>query len=624
MDIIEHFPHLFNSYFFKLSASKLITMLKYFFLRVNLAAFFILISIGISFSQKTDPNELRFKNAKELMSLEKYSLAMQTFKPLISSLEGNQYAAISSYYYAISAYNDNHKYVARDMFLQILSEYPNWEKQDEVYLWLTNIYLQEGDYKKGLTYASKIKNHEILSAASGLKKSFLQKLELSQLDSLLKEYPSDKTIAEGLAEKIFQQPIANQDRDLLENIVSVYNLDNNRYRIDENLKSVKKDKYQVAVMLPFMKDKIKNNPKHLSNEFVIELYEGILMGASDLKSKGINISLHLYDTKKDSATTAEILELDEIKHMDLIIGPLFPDPVKIVSNFSFINRINMINPLSGNSEIIGKNPYAFLFLPSGKTRARKAADYMASTIENKNVFVFHGTNARDSVMAYEYKKEIEKQGFTVCYIDGVAKEDAKNILDILTNTNTVEFDASEFDSLEIDLKIKGNLRITKKDYLAIQPDSIGHVFVASNDQALAANTITGLETRGDAIALLGFEEWLSQQVISLGGLDRLNAHLIAPTFIDKSNPKYESLNALFMEAFNAYPTRNFYIGYEVMITTGKMMNRMGSLFQFDRGIDEIIEGEIFQGALYGNKNSNQIVPIIKFRNSELVVVSPKN
>ncbi len=580
-----------------------------------------LLSGSIAFSQSKDSNELKFRNAKELMNLEKYSLAMQAFKPLTSSQVDNRYAAISSYYFAISAYNINQKYVARDMFLQILHEYPKWEKQDEVYLWLTNIYLQEGNYKKGLIYASKIKDNEIKEEASGLKQSFLQKLELSQLDSLLKEYPSDRTVAAGLADKIIEMPIVDQDRDLLENIVTVYNLDNIKYRIDENLKSVKKDKYQVAVMLPFMKNKIKNNTKHLSNEFVIELYEGILIGASDLKSKGINISLHLYDTQKDSATTAELLMLHEIKYMDLIIGPLFPGPVKLVSDFAFVNRINMINPLSSNSEIIGKNPYAFLFMPSGKTRVQKAADYMASTIENKNVFVFHGENARDSVMAYEYKKEIEMRGFTVCYINGVAKEGAKDILDILTNTNTIEFNASEFDSLLNDNKIVGNLKITEKDYLVIQPDSIGHVFVASNDQALAANTITGLETRGDTIALLGSERWLSQQVISLGGLDRLNAHLIAPTFIDKSTTKYESLNTLYLETFNAYPTRNFYIGYEVMMTTGKMMNRMGNLFQFDHGINDIVEGELFQGLRYGSKNSNQIVPIIKFRNSELVVVT---
>lgn len=586
-------------------------------------AFAFFLTVSFAWAQNEDPSEARFKNGRELMDLGKYGLAMQALKPLTSSFESNRHEIISSFYYGVSAYNDNQKYVARDMFLQLLRKYPDWEKQDEVNLWLTNIYLQEGDYRKGLSYASKIKNREIVNEASILKRNYLKNLNYGQLDSLLNQYPSDQAIAASFADKIIELPIDEQDRDLLENIVSVFDLDNTKYRIEEKLKSVHKSKYQVAVLLPFMLDEIKENTKHLSNEFVIELYEGLLIGVSDLKNKGIDISLHLYDTKKNAFTTSRILEQEELKHMDLIVGPLFPGPVKLVSNFAFENQINMINPLSGNSEIIGNNPFAFLFMPSYETTARKSADYMSSVLENKNAFVFHGKNPKDSLMAYAYKKEIESKGFTVCYIAEVATEEAKDILNILTNTITVEFDASEFDSLVIENEIEGNLRITEKDYLVIQPDSIGHVFIASDDPALVANTITGLETRGDTIILLGSERWLDRRVIDLGGLDRLNAHLTAPTFVDKIKPKHESLNSIYMEVFNAYPTRNFYIGYEVIMTAGKLMGRLGNLFQYDPGINSFMSGEIFQGSLYGSENSNQFVPIIMFEDSELIVVNPR-
>jgi hypothetical protein len=193
----------------------------------------------------------------------------------------------------------------------------------------------------------------------------------------------------------------------------------------------------------------------------------------------------------------------------------------------------------------------------------------------------------------------------------------------LTNTVTIEFDAAEFDSLVADDKIEGNLRITEKDFLVIQPDSIGHVFVASNDPALVANAITGLVTRGDTIMLVGSERWLDEKAISLGGLDRLNSHLIAPTYIDKTRPKFEGLNTISIESFNTYPTRNFYIGYEVIMTAGKMMNKLGNRFQFDPGINDFVAGELFQGTLYGSENCNQIVPILKFDYSKLVVENPR-
>jgi tetratricopeptide (TPR) repeat protein len=582
-------------------------------------AFSILLLNASAQSDKSYKSD--FENGKELLKLGKYGLAMQAFRPLTSSISGNPYQKTAAFYYAVAAYNDNQKPVAKDMFLQIAAKHPEWEKMDEVNLWLSKIHFEEGEYNKGLLYASKIKANEPQQSAAEIKRQYISHMNYDQIEDLLSLYPSDHVIAGCLADKIIQLPIVEQDRDLLENIVSVFDLDKNKYRVDEKVKTIKKDRYHVAVMLPFMRDELRLSTKHLTNEFVIELYEGILMGVSELRSNGVNIQLHLYDTKKDGKVTAKLLELDELKHMDLIIGPLYPEPVKIVSEFAFKNQVNMINPLSQNSEIIGSNPYAFLFMPTHETQARYMADFMAAKMKNKNTLIFHGASDRDSVLAYSYKQEIEQHGFTVARIQKVPVEEGKQILDLLTNTITVEFDASEFGSEEGG--VQGSDGITEKDFYVIQPDSIGHVFVASNEPSLVANAITGLETRRDTILLVGLERWLEHRLISFGGLNRLNTHLIAPTYINKSNPKYESLNALFKETFRAFPTKNFYTGYEVMMAVGKLLKSSGTLFQFDPAINNFIPGEIFQGVLYGSENCNQVVPIVKFVNSELLLVNPR-
>ena len=57
------------------------------------------------------------------------------------------------------------------------------------------------------------------------------------------------------------------------------------------------------------------------------------------------------------------------------------------------------------------------------------------------------------------------------------------------------------------------------------------------------------------------------------------------------------------------------------MTIGTLMNKSGNLFQFDSGINDFIPGEIFQGLIFGANNCNQIVPILKFINSEPVVVN---
>ena len=199
--------------------------------RIALFLTFLLI-FSYSWAQKESTEDARFRNAKELMYQGKFGLAMQAFKPLANAYEGNRYTIISSFYYAVAAYNDGQKYVAKDMFLQILQRYPSWEKLDEVNLWLANIYLAEGDFINGFNYVSFINNPDIKSRAEELKTNYLQQMSLEELDSLIKENPSDKSVAINLADKISKLPIDQQDRGYLENIVSVFDLDKDYYEKD--------------------------------------------------------------------------------------------------------------------------------------------------------------------------------------------------------------------------------------------------------------------------------------------------------------------------------------------------------------------------------------------------------
>jgi len=368
-----------------------------------------------------------------------------------------------------------------------------------------------------------------------------------------------------------------------------------------------------------MFEELKVNPRRISNEFVMELYEGLLLGVSDLKSQGVDVKLHLYDTRRDSSYTANLVQLEELKHMDLIIGPLYPGPVKVVSDFAFHHQINMLNPLSTNSEIVTNNPFAFLFNPSDEMAAKKVADYVAKTILNKNVMIFHGLTNRDSVTAMAYKTEIESLGFKVVYSEGIDKDNGKKILDILTNSRTIEIEESQVDQPLKQSNLQGSLRIGEMSFLTIKRDSIGHVFIASNEPSIIANALTGMATRGDTIRIVGSEKWLDHRVISLEGLDRQRAILSAPTFFYKEKPKYESLIKVCKETFMTYPTKNFFIGYELMITTGKLLKKHGTLFQYDPTYIQAIPGEISGGVRFGEENCNEVVPVATFTIGDIVL-----
>ncbi|MDZ7608244.1 MAG: ABC transporter substrate-binding protein [Cyclobacteriaceae bacterium] len=477
----------------------------------------------------------------------------------------------------------------------------------------------DNDYKKAMDFASKIQDGAITKKAIELKGHYLDGLSLEKLTGMLSDHPSDAQVAQAVCDKIVQMPFKLQDRELLENLVSVFELDKTKYSVDDQLKTVKKDRYHIAVMLPFMLEELKTNPRRVSNEFVLELYEGLLLGVSDLKSQGIDVKLHLYDTRRDSSYTAILAQLDELKHMDMIVGPLYPGPVQVITDFAFRNQINMINPLSNNSEIVANHPFAFLFNPSDEMAAKKLAAYTSNAVVNKNLMIFHGLTNRDSVTANAYKTEIESLGFKVNYMEGIDKDNGKKVLDILTNTRTIEIEESEVDQPLNQSNLQGNLRIGEMSFLTIKPDSIGHIFIASNEPSIIANAVTGLATRGDTIRIVGTEKWLEHRSISLEGLDRQRAILAAPTFFYKEKPKYESLLTLCKETFMTYPTKNFFIGYELMVTTGKLLKKHGTLFQYDPTYKQAIPGEISGGVLYGDENCNEIVPVATFTLGDIIL-----
>src|SRR4051812_45670513 len=66
----------------------------------------------------------QYKNAKDLFDEKRYSLAMESFKPLITYDVNNPYSEYASFFYSLSAYYQGYPAVAKDNFLQLKKLHP--------------------------------------------------------------------------------------------------------------------------------------------------------------------------------------------------------------------------------------------------------------------------------------------------------------------------------------------------------------------------------------------------------------------------------------------------------------------------------------------------------------------
>jgi len=129
---------------------------------------FFVLSIQISSYGQIDYTKQYF-NGKSLFREGKYNLAMETFKPLLTSDRNNQYSEYATFYYALSAYNLGYKSLAKTNFNQIKTLHPAWDKMDDVNYWIGKINLEDKDYFQGLKILALVQDKNLLTSVEAMK-----------------------------------------------------------------------------------------------------------------------------------------------------------------------------------------------------------------------------------------------------------------------------------------------------------------------------------------------------------------------------------------------------------------------------------------------------------------------
>ena len=126
---------------------------------------------------------------------------------------------------------------------------------------------------------------------------------------------------------------------------------------DKNKKESKKiSTIKAAVVLPFNTDGTGTSDEQVR---MVEYYEGFLMAVDSLKKQGVSIELHTYDSGKTTASVNKILSKPEMKNMDVIFGPAYPDQVKPMATFAQEHNTRLVVPFSSKGDDVFGNPSVY-------------------------------------------------------------------------------------------------------------------------------------------------------------------------------------------------------------------------------------------------------------------------
>lgn len=546
----------------------------------------------------------QYFNAKTLFREGKYNLAMETFKPLIPYDRNNQFSEYATFYYALAAYNLSYKALAKTNLNQIKTLHPTWDKMDEVNFWIGKINLEDKDYFQGLKVLSTIKDKNLQQTTELMKaKSLGEITDAETLKMMREEYPKDPVVATVLAKALSKNLINAEDKKQLELLIKEFNLKRTDY-IPEAPKTFFKDIYSVSVLLPFMVNTLDPAPTLKRNQNVLDLYEGMKLAVDTLAKQGLKISLRAYDTERNVEKIKKVLNTDELKNTDLIVGPFFQEECKPIVDFSLANKINMFNPLHNNSELIGINPYAFLYQPSLEALGRKSGEFLAAYARKKNCMIFYGTSRRDSVLVANFTQAASEKGLKIVSSNRLTRESSRTVLTTLATP-------TEYDEF----------RYPKQ--FTLKKDSLGSIFVASDDALIYAKVISSIETRGDQIVVLGSENWLEQNTVDLEKFQNLPVVLTAPNFAGLEKPATKAFVKKYVKTHGRAPSGYANIGYEMILFLGNQLKKNGVYFQEGLTNAGIIPGYLTEGYNYQLGRTNELIPFVKFEEGRMKVIDKK-
>ena len=207
-------------------------------------------------------------------------------------------------------------------------------------------------------------------------------------------------------------------------------------------------------------------------------------------------------------------------------------------------------------------------------------------------------------MAANYVQVATEKGLNIVASEKINNRETRRILDILATP-------TEFDEFNYPIEF------------TLAKDSIGSIFVASDDALIYSEVVSAVETRNDSIRIIGSENWITDNAIDPEKYQTLGIALTAPNFSNPAKASYENYYRLFIAHYGRTPSLFARMGYELMMFFGNQLKSNGVFFQDGLSKAGLLPGYLTEGFNYQYSRNNELVPFITLRKGELTLVDKR-
>lgn len=276
----------------------------------------------------------------------------------------------------------------------------------------------------------------------------------------------------------------------------------------------------------------------------IDFYQGFKMGIDSAAAAGMNFKVKVLDTRDNNVQITSLLKSGQMAGTNLIIGPVFPDGVKFMTNYSIANNIPVVSPLAATHPSEFNNPNLISIVNNIELHADKIGDYIRREYDpGKTIVVLINPKKSGDEVLGDPLRDYFQKGRGSRYI--------------------FQEYASVF-SMETKM-------VPGKQYA---------VLISSADRAFVVGSIDKLakmKTAGNNIELFGHPNW-SKQNYNTEKLQLLHTRITTSYFVDYKSRDVINFIRKYRQLNKFEPAEYSFKGFDVGFFFGKLFAEHGASY----------------------------------------------
>lgn len=348
----------------------------------------------------------------------------------------------------------------------------------------------------------------------------------------------------------------------------------------------------ISLILPFNLDKVDPQSATLEqiskSEIALDFYQGFKLALDSLKDRGYSFNLDVFDAQNDEIKTANLARAPSVISNDLIVGPIFPDNIKVFSDLAKLNNKVQVSPLAASMPVQFKNPYLVTINNTIEQHGWKVADYIVKNfpVDRTNVILINPQSTEAQKFAdpvREHLKSLSGAKLKITEVTGITGIESRL------------------------LKAQENV-----------------VIIASEEQEFvmpAINRLHRLKTRGNyKINVFGHPN-LVRLTVDTKQLQELNTMVTSSYFVDYDSVAVKNFVSRYHAEYKLDPSEYAFKGFDTGYYFGSLLGEFGK--DYVRNLNRYYNGlhndfRFSYDALVGYKNTE--IKILKYEDYKLRVV----